>query len=68
MVATGEGGRRDPLQVLNLLSRRQGFTRCSGRLYATDRVSGSLAALQATLRSLLQPHTSLRTHCHPHSL
>jgi len=68
VVATQEQGVRDPLQVLHSLSQRQGFTRCSGKMFATNHISNTETEFFSELHSILAPNVTIRTHCHPAQL
>jgi len=67
-MATAEEGTRDPITVLDHLSQRQGFSRCSGRMFVTEKISTSETELISNLLSILSPNTVIRTHCYPNQM
>jgi len=68
MVATAGAGTADPLVTLNKLANRHGFTRCSGRLFAVERLVRGRDEFYEELRRSLPSSVVIRTHVHPQSL
>ena len=60
-----DGGQEDPLVVLEALSRRHGFQRCSGRLFATEYLSSGINNFYKDIKQRLPDNVVLRTHVHP---
>jgi len=65
VVATSKSGTLDPLTVLASLSLRNGFSRCSGRMFAMEKVTKGLVAFYRELEKHLPPGSIVRTHAHP---
>ena len=55
----------DPLAALTGLAVRNGFTRCSGRLFAMEKISDGVKTFYSELRSHLPENSIIRTHAHP---
>jgi len=55
----------DPLAALTGLAIRNGFTRCSGRLFAMEKISDGVKTFYSELRSHLPENSIIRTHAHP---
>ena len=64
-VATSDGGREDPLTVLEGLSRRHGFQRCSGRLFATEHLVRGINNFYKNIKQRIPDNVVVRTHVHP---
>ena len=64
-VATSDGGCEDPLTVLKGLSRRHGFQRCSGRLFATEHLVRGINNFYKNIKQRLPDNVVVRTHVHP---
>ena len=58
-------GQEDPLIVLGALSRRHGFQRCSGRLFATEYLSRGINNFYKDIKQRLPNNVVIRTHVHP---
>jgi len=68
VVATAREGIEDPLTTLAALAIRNGFSRCSGRMFAMNKLSVGLDSFYKELRKhLLHRNTIVRTHAHPQS-
>jgi len=66
VVATGKEGSIDPLEALTGLSVRNGFTRCSGRMFAMEKLSVGMDTFYSELNALPE-NITIRTHAHPQS-
>eukprot|EP00092_Neocalanus_flemingeri_P001968 GFUD01002100.1.p1 GENE.GFUD01002100.1~~GFUD01002100.1.p1 ORF type:complete len:384 (+),score=100.73 GFUD01002100.1:129-1280(+) len=66
VVATGQRGSVNPLTALAGLSVRTGFTRCSGRMFAMEKISG-VETFYKELNNNLPTDITIRTHAHPQS-
>jgi len=65
VVATSEKGTLDALQVLTSLSVRNGFSRCSGRMFAMEKITQGINAFYRELETQLPKGSIVRTHAHP---
>jgi len=68
VIATGKKGSLDPLTALAGLSVRNGFTRCSGRLFAMEKISDNVKTFYSELDRHLPKDIIIRTHAHPQQL
>jgi len=58
----------DPLAALTGLAVRNGFTRCSGRMFAMEKISDGVGTFYSELKSHLPENSIIRTHAHPQNL
>eukprot|EP00090_Calanus_glacialis_P025835 TRINITY_DN40571_c0_g1_i1.p1 TRINITY_DN40571_c0_g1~~TRINITY_DN40571_c0_g1_i1.p1 ORF type:complete len:387 (-),score=125.82 TRINITY_DN40571_c0_g1_i1:25-1185(-) len=65
VIATGKKGSLDPLTALAGLAVRNGFTRCSGRLFAMQKISDKVETFYSELDKHLPRDIIIRTHAHP---
>jgi len=65
VIATGKKGSLDPLTALAGLAVRNGFTRCSGRLFAMQKISDKVDTFYSELDKHLPRDITIRTHAHP---
>jgi len=65
VVATTNNATMDPLTVLASLSSRNGFSRCSGRMFVMEKMTEGLGAFFEELVNYLPTNSVIRTHAHP---
>ena len=65
VVATSNGGQEDPITVLEGLSTRHGFQRCSGRLFAMDHLARGINNFYKDIKKRIPDNVVIRTHVHP---
>jgi len=65
VVATADGGQKDPLDVLSSLANRHGFARCSGRLFAMETIVRGVSNFYKHISENIPSNVVIRTHVHP---